>query len=146
MDQETISLHVTQFLQFFRRYHDSHTQFQALCEFLETHNTSNLQLTYSWLNLTPPCIHTNLDLPAGINVKFDRTQLLVHRVFIDGWVFSSRECGNIELKVVHRIGKSGCHSRRRFGTRFLNLDPWEGFRLYLLRRGYGPLQLDHSHG
>jgi hypothetical protein len=71
IDQETISLPVTQFLEFFRQFQSSHTHFQAFCELLKTHNSSGLQLTYSWLNLSPPCIHTNLDLPAGINVKVE---------------------------------------------------------------------------
>jgi hypothetical protein len=55
---------------FLQAYNKDFPHLQAVSELLRI-SGPNLQLSYSLLNLTPPYIHIDLQLPSGLNVNIE---------------------------------------------------------------------------
>ncbi|KAJ6134823.1 hypothetical protein N7523_001145 [Penicillium sp. IBT 18751x] len=59
-----------QLMGFLHVYHADFPHLQAVSELLRI-SGPNLQLSYSLLNLAPPYIHVDLQLPSGLNVNIE---------------------------------------------------------------------------
>ena len=69
-DEEPIFFLSSQLMGFIHAYHADFPHLQAVSELLRI-SGPNLQLSYSLLNLTPPYIHVDLQLPPGLNVNIE---------------------------------------------------------------------------
>lgn len=69
-DEEPIFFLSSQLMGFLDAYHADFPHLQAVSELLRI-SGPNLQLSYSLLNLTPPYIHVDLQLPPGLNVNIE---------------------------------------------------------------------------
>ena len=69
-DEEPIFFLSSQLMGFLQAYHADFPHLQAVSEMLRI-SGPDLQLSYSLLNLTPPYIHVDLQLPAGFSVNIE---------------------------------------------------------------------------